>query len=50
MEYLEDTPRPTSKPVTYGQCVYDSIPDWAKALEAANLDKRAIKEYVEGMK
>lgn len=49
-EYLERTDYPTNVPATYGECVTESIPDWKAALDAANADKKAIKQYYEELK
>lgn len=45
--YLQDTPYPTSRPNTFGECVREAIPDWKAALDAANKDKKAARDYQE---
>lgn len=47
--YLVDTPYPTVVPDTFGQCVTEAIPDWKAALDAANADKKAARNYKKEM-
>lgn len=49
-EYLERTDYPEGVPNSYGECVTEAIPDWKAALDAANADKKAIKQYYEELK
>lgn len=49
-EYLEKTDYPTNRPATYGECITEAIPDWKAALDAANADKKSIKQYYEELK
>lgn len=49
-EYLNRTDYPSSVPSTYGECVTEAIPDWKAALDSANADKKAIKQYYEELK
>lgn len=49
-EYIQDTPYPSTPPTTFGECVREAIPDWKAALDSANADKKAIRDYKKEMK
>lgn len=49
-EYIQDTPYPDKVPQTFGECVREAIPDWKAALDSANADKKAVRDYKEELK